>query len=84
MMPDDTVLDMPLDERCAVVAVSHEFKLDDLALMQALRVPILCRRTGLATNKPRDVSVSGSSISTKACLAGCVVRPVSSIYIASQ
>ncbi|BEU21192.1 XdhC family protein [Paraburkholderia terrae] len=38
-MPDDTVLDMRLDERCAVVAVTHDPKLDDLALMEALRTP---------------------------------------------
>jgi xanthine dehydrogenase accessory factor len=36
-MPDDTVVDMKLDERCAVVALTHDPKLDDLALMEALR-----------------------------------------------
>ncbi len=36
-MPDDTVLDMKLDERCAVVALTHDPKLDDLALMEALK-----------------------------------------------
>jgi len=36
-MPDDTVLDMHLDERCAVVALTHDPKLDDLALMEALK-----------------------------------------------
>ncbi len=39
MMPDDTVLDMRLDERCAVVAVTHDPKLDDLALMEAIKTP---------------------------------------------
>jgi xanthine dehydrogenase accessory factor len=38
-MPDDTVLAMKLDERCAVVAVTHDPKLDDLALMEALKSP---------------------------------------------
>src|SRR5579862_369809 len=38
-MPDDTVVDMHLDERCAVVALTHDPKLDDLALMEALRSP---------------------------------------------
>jgi len=38
-MPDDAVLDMKLDERCAVVALTHDPKLDDLALMEALRTP---------------------------------------------
>ena len=37
LMPDDLVLDMKLDATCAVVAVTHDPKLDDLALMEALR-----------------------------------------------
>ncbi len=36
-MPDDTVVEMHLDERCAVVALTHDPKLDDLALMEALK-----------------------------------------------
>ena len=36
-MPDDTVQAMKLDERCAVVALTHDPKLDDLALMEALK-----------------------------------------------
>jgi len=36
-MPDDTALAMKLDERCAVVALTHDPKLDDLALMEALK-----------------------------------------------
>jgi xanthine dehydrogenase accessory factor len=38
-MPDDTVKAMHLDERCAVVALTHDPKLDDLALMEALKSP---------------------------------------------
>jgi xanthine dehydrogenase accessory factor len=38
-MPDDTALAMQLDERCAVVALTHDPKLDDLALMEALKSP---------------------------------------------
>jgi xanthine dehydrogenase accessory factor len=38
-MPDDTVVAMRLDERCAVVALTHDPKLDDLALMEALKSP---------------------------------------------
>jgi xanthine dehydrogenase accessory factor len=38
-MPDDTVLAIKLDERCAVVALTHDPKLDDLALMEALKSP---------------------------------------------
>ena len=36
-MPDDTVVAMHLDERCAVIALTHDPKLDDLALMEALK-----------------------------------------------
>jgi xanthine dehydrogenase accessory factor len=38
-MPDDTVIDMALDERCAVIALTHDPKLDDLALIEALKTP---------------------------------------------
>jgi xanthine dehydrogenase accessory factor len=38
-MPDDVVLTMKLDSHCAVVAVTHDPKLDDLALMEALKSP---------------------------------------------
>ena len=36
-MPDDTVHAMKLDERCAVIALTHDPKLDDMALMEALK-----------------------------------------------
>jgi xanthine dehydrogenase accessory factor len=36
-MPDDTVVAMALDERCAVIALTHDPKLDDLALLEALK-----------------------------------------------
>jgi xanthine dehydrogenase accessory factor len=36
-MPDDLVLEMQLDSRSAVIALTHDPKLDDLALMEALR-----------------------------------------------
>ena len=39
LMPDDLVLAMNLDHNSAVVAVTHDPKLDDLALMEALRTP---------------------------------------------
>ena len=38
-MPDDEVLAMQLDEASAVVGLTHDPKLDDLALMEALRTP---------------------------------------------
>ena len=37
MMPDDLVLESHLDHRSAVVALTHDPKLDDLALMEALK-----------------------------------------------
>lgn len=37
MMPDDFIIDSHPDRRCAVVALTHDPKLDDLALMEALR-----------------------------------------------
>lgn len=38
-MPDDTVLAMEPDPRSAVVALTHDPKLDDLALLEALKSP---------------------------------------------
>lgn len=38
-MPDDTVVAMNLDRNSAVVALTHDPKLDDLALMEALKSP---------------------------------------------
>jgi xanthine dehydrogenase accessory factor len=38
-MPDDLVAAMHLDANSAVVAVTHDPKLDDLALMEALKTP---------------------------------------------
>lgn len=39
LMPDDLVLAMNLDARSAVLALTHDPKLDDLALMEALKSP---------------------------------------------
>jgi xanthine dehydrogenase accessory factor len=36
-MPDDLTIEMKLDSRSAVVALTHDPKLDDLALMEALK-----------------------------------------------
>ena len=36
-MPDDLVAEMKLDSRSAVIALTHDPKLDDLALMEALK-----------------------------------------------
>jgi xanthine/CO dehydrogenase XdhC/CoxF family maturation factor len=38
-MPDDAVLSLQLDAHCAVVAVTHDPKLDDMVLLEALKSP---------------------------------------------
>ena len=38
-MPDDTVQALPATMRTAVITVTHDPKLDDLALMEALKSP---------------------------------------------
>lgn len=38
-MPDDVVLRLELDAHCAVVAVTHDPKLDDMVLLEALKSP---------------------------------------------
>jgi xanthine dehydrogenase accessory factor len=38
-MPDDVVRESNLDGHCAVIALTHDPKLDDLALMEALKSP---------------------------------------------
>lgn len=38
-MPDDVVVELNLDSHSAVVAVTHDPKLDDLALLEALKSP---------------------------------------------
>lgn len=38
-MPDDVVLELNLDPRSAVVATTHDPKLDDMALLEALKSP---------------------------------------------
>jgi xanthine dehydrogenase accessory factor len=38
-MPDDLVLELQLDAHCAVAALTHDPKLDDLVLLEALKSP---------------------------------------------
>lgn len=38
-MPDDTVIELNLDPHSAVVALTHDPKLDDMALLEALKSP---------------------------------------------
>jgi xanthine dehydrogenase accessory factor len=71
MMPDDLVLAMNLDAMSAVVAVTHDPKLDDLALMEALKTPAFyvgalgSRRNNEARRKRlREFEVSESEVAT--------------------
>lgn len=57
-MPDDVVRDLQLDAHCAVVALTHDSKLDDMALMEALKsdafyVGALGSKRNQATRKAR-------------------------------
>ena len=38
-MPDDTLIELSIDPHTAIVALTHDPKLDDLALMEALKSP---------------------------------------------
>jgi xanthine dehydrogenase accessory factor len=38
-MPDDAVIELILDPHSAVVALTHDAKLDDMALLEALKSP---------------------------------------------
>ena len=83
-MPDDTVLDMKLDERCAVIALTHDPKLDDLALMEALKTPAfyvgaLGSRRNNAARRARLAEFFGLSSAELARLRGPV-----GIYIGSR
>ncbi|WP_395061604.1 XdhC family protein [Paraburkholderia silvatlantica] len=82
-MPDDTVLELKLDARCAVIALTHDPKLDDLALMEALRTPAfyvgaLGSRRNNATRRERLVEFDLST----AQLAK--LRGPTGIYIGSR
>ena len=57
-MPDDLALELQLDPHSAVVAVTHDPKLDDLVLLEALKSPAfyvgaLGSRRNTATRKER-------------------------------
>lgn len=56
-MPDDVVQAFGCDERTAVVTVTHDPKLDDLALMEALRTPAFyvgALGSAITTSRRRD------------------------------
>ena len=57
-MPDDLVVELQLDAHSAVVALTHDPKLDDLALLEALKSPAfyigaLGSRSNTAARKER-------------------------------
>ena len=57
-MPDDLALELRLDPHCAVVAVTHDPKLDDMVLLEALKSPAfyvgaLGSRSNTAARKER-------------------------------
>ena len=57
-MPDDLVLELQLDPHSAVIAVTHDPKLDDMVLLEALKSPAfyvgaLGSRSNTATRKQR-------------------------------
>ena len=57
-MPDDLVVELQLDAHSAVVALTHDPKLDDLALLEALKSPAfyigaLGSRSNTAARKQR-------------------------------
>ncbi|MEO7403174.1 MAG: XdhC family protein, partial [Burkholderiales bacterium] len=50
-MPDDVVLEMNFDAHTAIVAVTHDPKLDDMALLEALKSPAFyCGALGSSRN----------------------------------
>lgn len=75
-MPDDTVIEMLVDSHTAIVALTHDPKLDDLALMEALKSPAfyvgaLGSRTSQIKRKER-LQLFDLSASEVECLRGPV------------
>jgi xanthine dehydrogenase accessory factor len=82
-MPDDVVLAMRPDARTAVVALTHDPKLDDLALMEALRSPAFyvaalgSRRNNAARRERlREFDLSASQVAA--------LRGPAGLYIGSR
>jgi xanthine dehydrogenase accessory factor len=69
LMPDDLVIAMNLDAHSALVAVTHDPKLDDLALMEALKTPAFYvgalgsrRNNDARRQRLRDFDVSAAEV----------------------
>ncbi|WP_066342603.1 XdhC family protein [Azohydromonas lata] len=83
-MPDDVVLDFKADARSAVVALTHDPKLDDLALLEALQSPAfyvgaIGSRRNDAARRARLTEHFGVDAATLARLRGPV-----GLYIGSR
>ena len=83
-MPDDAVLDFKADARSAVVALTHDPKLDDLALLEALQSPAfyvgaIGSRRNDAARRARMTEHFGVDAATLARLRGPV-----GLYIGSR
>ena len=85
-MPDDTVVDMKLDERCAVVALTHDPKLDDLALMEALKSPAFYVGAlgSRANNAKRRVRLAGVRRNAFSKSIACTARSASTSAVARR
>lgn len=81
-MPDDVVMAFGCDERTAVVTVTHDPKLDDLALMEALRTPAFyvgALGSGITTARRKDrLRLFDLSTQQLAQLRGPVGLPIGS------
>jgi DNA-binding beta-propeller fold protein YncE len=81
-MPDDTVRAMQLDERCAVVALTHDPKLDDLALCHDPRYVenvLELIESGATNLAAGDVSVSKESGEVALRAVGGVIDTVDAV-----
>ena len=74
-MPDDAVLEIGTDERTAIVAVTHDPKLDDMALLEALKSrAFYVGALGRAPTSKSAASGCGCSIWTRARSNACMAR----------
>ncbi|MBS1227695.1 MAG: hypothetical protein H6R17_972 [Proteobacteria bacterium] len=82
-MPDDAVIELGLDAHSALVALTHDPKLDDLALLEALKSPAfyvgaLGSRTTSARRRERLLKYFDLSAAQVASLHGPVGLPIGS------
>lgn len=82
-MPDDVVLAMKPDARMAVIALTHDPKLDDLALMEALQSPAfyVAALGSRRNNKTRRARLLEFGVSEE---QAATLRGPAGIYIGSR